>query len=64
MELLEMATSSLDVCMYFITSQELSETIVRVHRKGVSVRIIADAAMADGSGTQIPIFRKHGKEKF
>lgn len=59
-ELLEMATSSLDVCMYFITSQELSETIVRVHRKGVSVRIIADAAMADGSGTQIPIFRKHG----
>lgn len=59
-----MATSSLDVCMYFITSQVLSETIVRVHRKGVSVRVIADAEMADGSGTQIPMLRKHGKEKY
>jgi phosphatidylserine/phosphatidylglycerophosphate/cardiolipin synthase-like enzyme len=50
--------------MYFITSQVLSETIVRVHRKGVSVRVIADAEMADGSGTQIPMLRKHGKEKY
>lgn len=58
-----MATSSLDVCMYFITSQVLSETIVRLHRKGVNVRVIADADMADGSGTQIPILRKYGKEK-
>lgn len=58
-----MATSSLDVCMYIITSQVLSETIVRLHRKGVNVRVIADADMADGSGTQIPILRKYGKEK-
>jgi hypothetical protein len=41
----------------------LSETIVRLHRKGVNVRVIADADMADGSGTQIPILRKYGKEK-
>lgn len=59
-----MATSSLDVCMYIITSQVLSETIVKLQRKGVSVRVIADADMADGSGTQIPILRKYGKEKF
>jgi len=49
--------------MYIITSQVLSATIVRLHRKGVSVRVIADADMADGSGTQIPILRKYGKEK-
>jgi Phosphatidylserine/phosphatidylglycerophosphate/cardiolipin synthases and related enzymes len=59
-----MATSSLDVCMYIITSQVLSETIARLHRKGVSVRVVADADMADGSGTRIPILRKYGKEKF
>jgi len=58
-----MATSSLDVCMYIITNRVLSETIVRLHRKGVNVRVIADADMADGSGTQIPILRKYGKEK-
>ena len=58
-----MATSSLDVCMYIITSGVLSETIVRLHRKGVHVRVLADADMADGSGTQIPILRKYGKEK-
>lgn len=58
-----MATSSLDVCMYIITSQVLSETILSLHRKGVSVRVIADTDMADGSGTQIPILRKYGKEK-
>jgi phosphatidylserine/phosphatidylglycerophosphate/cardiolipin synthase-like enzyme len=49
--------------MYIITSRVLSETIVRLHRKGVNVRVIADAEMADGSGTQIPILRKYGKEK-
>jgi phosphatidylserine/phosphatidylglycerophosphate/cardiolipin synthase-like enzyme len=49
--------------MYIITSQVLSETIVRLHRKGVNVRVIADADMADGSGTQIPILRKYGKEE-
>jgi hypothetical protein len=27
------------------------------------VRVIADADMADGSGTQIPMLRKYGKEK-
>jgi hypothetical protein len=27
------------------------------------VRVIADTDMADGSGTQIPILRKYGKEK-
>jgi len=58
-----MAASSLDVCIYIITSQVLSETIVKLHRRGINVRIIADADMADGSGTQIPILRKYGKEK-
>lgn len=59
-QLLEEATSSLDVCMFFFTCQDLSEAIIRVHRKGVNVRVIADAEMADGCGTQIPELRKCG----
>jgi len=62
-QLLEKATSSLEVCIYIITCQKLSETIIRVHRKGVRVRIIVDADMADSSGTQIGILRKYGKQE-
>jgi cardiolipin hydrolase len=62
-QLLEEATSSLDICMFFFTCQDLSEVIIRVHRKGVSVRVIADADMADGCGTQIPELRKCGKQQ-
>jgi cardiolipin hydrolase len=62
-QLLEEATSSLDICMFFFTCQDLSEAVIRVHRKGVTVRVIADAEMADGCGTQIPKLRKYGKQQ-
>lgn len=59
-QLVEEATSSLDICMFFFTCQDLSEAIISVHRKGVRVRVITDAEMADGRGTQIPELRKYG----
>jgi hypothetical protein len=62
-QLLEEATSSLDICVFFITCRDLAEAIIRVHRKGVSVRVIADADMADGCDTQIPVLRKCGKQR-
>lgn len=62
-QLVEEATSSLDICMFFFTCQDLSEAIIRVHRKGVNVRVIADAEMADGCGTRIPNLRKCGKQQ-
>jgi phosphatidylserine/phosphatidylglycerophosphate/cardiolipin synthase-like enzyme len=49
--------------MYFFTCKDLAEAIIRVHRKGVNVRVIADAEMADGCGTQIPKLRKYGKQQ-
>jgi cardiolipin hydrolase len=59
----EEATSSLDICMFFITCQDLSDAIVRVQRRGANVRVIADADMADGQGTQVPKLRKCGKQQ-
>lgn len=60
---MEEATLSLDICMFFITCKDLSEAIIRVHRRGVNVRVIADAGMADGQVTQVPELRKCGKEQ-
>jgi cardiolipin hydrolase len=62
-QLVEEATSSLDICMFFITCQDLSEAVIRVHRRGVNVRVIADADMADGECTRVPQLRKCGKEQ-
>lgn len=58
---MESARSSLDVCMYLITLGQLRDSIIRMHRKGVKVRIIIDADMADSLGAQVHILRKCGK---
>lgn len=60
-QLLENARSSLDVCMYLITWGGVTDSIIRMHRKGVKVRIIIDADMADCSGAQVHVLRKYGK---
>lgn len=59
-EYLDSATTSLDVCVYTITSLKLGEAVLRKFRQGVVVRVITDESMSYGDGTQIPKFRKNG----
>ncbi|KAK7793511.1 hypothetical protein R5R35_001847 [Gryllus longicercus] len=59
-EYIESSRSTLDVCIYLITCHDLANSILRVHRRGVSVRVIADCDMAEGSGSQVAVFRRFG----
>ncbi|GLG98345.1 Mitochondrial cardiolipin hydrolase [Gryllus bimaculatus] len=54
------ARETLDVCIYLVTCHDLANAILKVHERGVRVRIIADADMAEGSGSQISTFKKQG----
>ncbi|XP_069702114.1 uncharacterized protein zuc [Periplaneta americana] len=60
LELLQKPNESLDICIYLLTCQDFLDAIVKVYKKGIRVRIIADADMADGSGAQIYTFMKYG----
>lgn len=51
---LNSARYSLDICMYVFTNSDLTNAILKLHFKGVKVRIIIDADMvfSAGSGTR------------
>ena len=46
--ILKSATTSCDVCMFVIASQQLIEILVELHQRGVKVRCIADNQDMDG----------------
>ncbi|XP_017767277.1 PREDICTED: mitochondrial cardiolipin hydrolase [Eufriesea mexicana] len=53
-------TRSLDVCMYMLTCQLLSNAIVEAHKRGVLVRIIMDLQMACTDAAQTSLFHNNG----
>lgn len=55
---LNSAKCTIDVCMYFFTSQELGNAILRAHKRGVMVRVIIDATMALNDDSQAVSFYK------
>lgn len=57
---LNRAEQSLDVCMYIMTCELLSNTIVNAYRRGVVVRIIMDGRMAGNDFAQTAVFHKNG----
>ncbi|KAK2586829.1 hypothetical protein KPH14_011847 [Odynerus spinipes] len=55
---LNSAKCTIDVCIYFFTSQKLGNAIIKAHKRGVAVRVIIDATMAQNDGSQAVSFRK------
>ncbi|KAL2724464.1 mitochondrial cardiolipin hydrolase-like isoform X1 [Vespula squamosa] len=55
---LHSAKRTIDVCMYFFTSQQLGNVIMEAQKRGVAVRVIIDANMAQYDGNQGVAFRK------
>lgn len=55
------AKRTIDVCMYFFTSQQLSHVIMEAQKRGVAVKVIIDANMAQCDGNQAVAFRKTSK---
>ena len=62
---LDTSQHSLDICMYILTCQELAKAAERAFNRGVVVRVIVDATMADTDGgqNQVISFRKEGIDK-
>jgi phosphatidylserine/phosphatidylglycerophosphate/cardiolipin synthase-like enzyme len=57
---LESARETMDICLFTITDDRLSNQILDAHRRGVRVRIITDNDKAGDLGSDIPRLREAG----
>ncbi|XP_072935253.1 uncharacterized protein zuc [Epargyreus clarus] len=51
---------NLDICMYVLTSMDLTNAILKLNFRGVKIRIIIDADMAFSSGSTVKKLEKQG----
>lgn len=51
---------SLDICMYVLTNLDMANAVLKLHYKGVKVRLIIDADMAFSSGSNARKLEKQG----
>jgi mitochondrial cardiolipin hydrolase len=54
---LRSARSTIDICVFTITDNRISDAIIDAHRRGVKVRIISDNDKAFDAGSDIARFR-------
>jgi PLD-like domain len=52
--LIDEATSTLDIAMFFLTSQQIADAIVAAHNRGVDVRVVIDAGGAANASSKTP----------
>lgn len=57
---LRSAKQSLDICVFNITCDEISDTVMMLHKKGVRVRVMTDDDQANSQGSDIQKFRSVG----
>ena len=60
LQYLRSVETSLDVCIFALTNNDIAETILNLHRKGVPVRIICDNDQAESQGADIGRLRQAG----
>lgn len=51
---------SLDICMYVFTNLDIANAVLKLHYRGVKVRMIIDADMAFSSGSNVRKLEKQG----
>ncbi len=61
MKTLYSARKSVDLCIFCITSPEMSEALIRLHRHGVAVRVVADSGQIDSEGSKVDSLRSEGQ---
>ncbi|GLC49564.1 hypothetical protein PLESTB_000259100 [Pleodorina starrii] len=54
------ATRTLDICVFTITNDDISDVVLDLHRKGVKVRVITDNDQSTTQGSDISKFRSAG----
>eukprot|EP01060_Flectonema_neradi_P017200 TRINITY_DN2403_c0_g3_i1.p1 TRINITY_DN2403_c0_g3~~TRINITY_DN2403_c0_g3_i1.p1 ORF type:complete len:342 (+),score=59.78 TRINITY_DN2403_c0_g3_i1:68-1093(+) len=60
LQYLRSVEKSLDVCIFALTNNDIAETILNLHRKGVPVRVICDNDQAESQGADICRLRQAG----
>lgn len=60
LDLLYSARSTLDICVFSITCNELADAVIAAHRRGVRVRVITDNDQALSQGSDIEQLRQSG----
>ncbi len=58
--LLDQARHTIDICVFTITDDHLSDAILEAHRRQVAIRIITDDAKAEDLGSDIERFERAG----
>ncbi len=51
--LLDGARTSVDVCVYTITDDRIAEAMLRVHKRGVALRVLSDAKKTQDEGSDV-----------
>lgn len=59
---LDKARSTIDICVYTVTSQDLGDMVLSLSRRGVYVRVITDDEQVAAAGSQVKKFRAAGIE--
>ena len=52
---------TLDICVFILTCKDLAEILLKLHKRGVKVRIITDNEMLHSDGSQIWNLQKAGR---
>ncbi|MEM8594309.1 MAG: phospholipase D-like domain-containing protein [Pseudomonadota bacterium] len=59
-ELMDNAQYSLDICVFTISDNRLSQSIIDAHQRGVAVRIVTDNLKAEDRGSDVYQLAKEG----
>jgi len=57
---LDSSITSLDICVFTITSQDLADIIIKKHKQGIVIRVITDCEKMDLNCSQIEQMRASG----
>jgi len=59
-ELIDDSQKSIDICVFTITDNQVSQSILRAHQRGVRVRIITDDLKSEDRGSDIDALTRAG----
>ncbi len=61
MKKLYSARKSVDLCIFCMTSPEMSQALIFLHKRGVRVRVVADSGQIDSEGSKVDSLRAEGE---
>lgn len=60
LDCLHQARQSVDICVFTVADDRISEAILKTHERGISVRLISDNDKANDAGSDVDFLRSKG----